>query len=140
MNLGIKMLKLWFHGGLLIFALSWVYFLFMITSIFFYTLLETIMFLALGMLLLIPFACGLINHILTKSLWQTRAKTSLVRIWLTGMIFLLIYLLTNYTFINIGLSDIMVLMTNFLLVALVFGAIGKSITVSHSLDYKKEEG
>jgi len=129
---GINIVKVWFHGGLFVFIISWLYFITIIGSLLFNTLLESIMFLALSMLLILPLLSGFINQIISKCIWNTQLRASFSRLWRNGILFTIIFLVSNYLLNTLGISDMMILMFNFIFASFIYGLIGKRLNLSRS--------
>ena len=134
---GINIIKIWFHGGLFVFVLSWLYFLIIIGSLLLDTLLASIIFLASSMLLILPLLSGFINQLISKCVWNTQLKTSFSKLWRNGILFTIIFLVSNYFLSTIGISDMMILMFNFIFASFIYGLVGKRLNPSQSSTLQK---
>ena len=133
-------LKVWFHGGVFTFTLSWLYFLTMLFSLLFTTLLESLLFIVVAMLIVLPMICGFINQIISKCVWNTKINLAIIKLWGGGLLFILLFFISNYIMINIGITDTTNLIINFVCLSFIYGTIGKYLITSQSSISQKSEG
>lgn len=140
--IGINIVKLWLHGAIFVFTFTWLYLLSTIISLVFTNLLESLLYIFGSMLLLLPLISGWLNISLTKWIWNINMEKTLTKLWLSGIVFVLTYMImSNLAIIIFGIFEFSLLFI-FTVGAFIYGILNKYVIMSFSSinKNKNEEG
>jgi len=119
-----SILLLWIHGFLLV-ILSWLFVL-IITTLGFNLLLLMNSLVALILLLLVyPFFLSYVNFFLSDKIWGLSVETTILKMWVWGMVLMLIFLTIGY-----GTSMIFgtyAQIINFAILPIIYGVVGNQV-------------